>query len=261
MGQCIIWRDNQHFSKRFPCLLHTSLLNERKDKDAVGGRERSIALKGVACPAFGLLGFSFHQSGSSHPDGCIERIWIKGGGGSPAGSSRLPRPLAPHTASPNHNVTKIQTSSGRSQALGQRRPKRSHSPLRYRPQSARQMLGRWDRRARQPAPPSQVCEKRRNLRGHPSAVERDPHGKWRRVLWPVRRLGRGQRQLSTIQLRCVWWSDLWSRIRPMHGDRDRKRRDWLSAYALREQSQPKEGLVQWRRRCFQLCDLGTQYIR
>ena len=29
-------------------------------------------------PLRGLLGFSFHQSGSSHPDGCIERIWIKG---------------------------------------------------------------------------------------------------------------------------------------------------------------------------------------
>src|SRR6476620_3989353 len=78
MGLCIIWRDNQHFSKCFPCLLHASLLNERKDEDAMGSREHSIALKGLAGPAFGLLGFSFYQSGSSHSDGCIERIWIKG---------------------------------------------------------------------------------------------------------------------------------------------------------------------------------------
>ena len=78
MGQCIIWRDNQHFSKCFPCVLDASLLNERKDKDAVSSRELSIALKGLTGPPFGLLGFSFHQSGSSHSDGRIERIWIKG---------------------------------------------------------------------------------------------------------------------------------------------------------------------------------------
>ncbi len=77
MGQCIIWRDNQHFSKCFPCVLDASLLNERKDKDAVSSRELSIALKGLTGPPFGLLGFSFHQSGSSHPDGRIERIWIE----------------------------------------------------------------------------------------------------------------------------------------------------------------------------------------
>ena len=66
------------FFECFPCLLHASLLNERKNKDAVGSRERSIALKGLACPAFGLLGFSFHQSGSSHPDRCIERYGSRG---------------------------------------------------------------------------------------------------------------------------------------------------------------------------------------